>query len=79
MPTYTDVELRILDELHDGKPHRVSDLCQVISPTATPSLLRVHLCNMRKRMQPAGQDILPTIVNRTTYYIWVNLISTGEN
>jgi len=59
MSQYTPTEARLVDMLSDGKPHSRRELLTCIDDDqAVFSNLRWHLCSVRKKVKPLGEDIL---------------------
>jgi hypothetical protein len=76
MPNLTPTEQRIANVLADGMPHRRRELLACLQdPEAELNALRVHLCNLRAKLRPIGQDILCELSDRGLFYRQVRLLA----
>lgn len=77
MTRLTNKERILLEALSDGKAHSRQDLIRLLDSDGlmSASTLRVHICSLRKKL-PAGEAILPTLVNRKSSYQHVRLLAS---
>ncbi len=76
---FTPTQSAMLQVLSDGRPHPKSDLHACLpDPEGTKDNIKVHICRMRKRLRPAGKDILCVWDRRRWFYRLVRLINTSE-
>ena len=80
MNGYTPTEFRILQLLRDGLPHRREEVhaCLDDDLSALRSITP-HLTRLRKKIQPAGQDILAVTTGRITFYQQVRLLNSAND
>lgn len=72
---FTPTQQRIVDLLSDGKPHTRKELHGCLwDELASRSMIKYHLCHIRKVLRPRGEDILCLYLNRTYQYQHVKLI-----
>ena len=83
MAMYTPTEQLLLSVLYDNKLHHAEELLEVVAKSEedvnkkqTKAKLAVHLCNIRQKMRPTGQDVTAEYVNGETYHRLVCL-NTG--
>jgi len=79
MPEYTDSQKAILEILSDGRNHKREELL-ISLPTKSDGLagLAAHLCRIRKKLRPIGQDIVCVLYQRQVHYRHVRLLSNNE-
>jgi hypothetical protein len=68
---FTPTQQRILKILSDGRPHSITELRTALNDElAVRCALKVHICHIRKKLRPIGQDILFEITGKIdgTYY-----------
>lgn len=69
LPKFTPVERRILEVLSDGKDHTKTELHGCLNDDMGPkSNVSVHVFNIRKKIQPHGQDIVCVYYKRKWLY-----------
>lgn len=71
----TKTERAILNTLLDGEPHHRLELKEHMGPSSLAGL-RVHVCNMRPKLAPLGEDIVCILNKRTIWYRLVRTISS---
>ena len=75
MPQYTPTEQRILKVLEDGYPHLKSELVLLLNDDmATEGTIHVHICNLRRKMEPVGESIQCLLTNGQSKFRRVRLI-----
>lgn len=57
---FTPTESRIMGVLADGRPHTKHELLAVIDEQAEDSALKMHLSNIRKKLEPSNKGIMYT-------------------
>lgn len=73
---FTETQLKILKVLSDGRSHTKAELQACVpDELASISALQVHISRLRKKLQPAGEDILCVFVARSFQYRHVRLLS----
>lgn len=78
MNNYTDIEKSILSVLCDGQAHTKEELLAVMPDTLTsPTTLRVHISNLRKKLKQKGHDIICQMANRRGLYRHVRLLANS--
>jgi len=78
----TKTQKKILELLSDGDRHHKNDMIRDLGKQDSEDpgkLLRVHITNLRKILNPIGQDIVCQRYNRSLYYRWVRLIGSNSN
>ena len=77
---WTPTQQRLLERLSDGRPHRLDELQTLLwDDMTTKGTLAVHICNLRKRLRPRGEDIVCEIggaYNMYRYYRHVRLLAS---
>jgi hypothetical protein len=75
MTTWTPTQQRIYDLLSDGRMHQRKELEACLNDDmAGQSTLRFHICVMRRKLRPIGENIASTILDQRTYYQHVRFI-----
>lgn len=77
MPKLTETEQKIYDLLSDGRDHNRYDVKDSFGDEfTTQKCLRVHLSNMRKKLNPAGIDIVCSWNGRAISYRMVRMLKS---
>jgi len=72
---FTPTESRLVKMLSDGKPHSRRELLTCIDDDqAEFSNLRSHICSVRKKVKPLGEDIMFVSGNCVSGYRHVRLL-----
>lgn len=72
---FTPVEQKMFNRLGDGEPHTREELHACLWDEAGAiSNIRIHICNMRKKLRIHDEDILLESKFRRLHYRWVGLI-----
>lgn len=81
MDGFTPTQSRILRVLADGKRHSKDELLSDGRADNDPDkqvmdveTLYVHICNIRKILNPRAEDIIVESYQRRPYYRWVRLL-----
>jgi hypothetical protein len=73
---WTITEHRIAEMLSDGYPHLPADLMVCIADDlADKHALELHISNMRKKLNPIGEDIVCRFNHKRIYYQHVRLLT----
>lgn len=72
---FTPIQRKMLDVLSDGKFHTHEELHACCKPSG-PNAVKVHLYNLRVRMNPRGHDIMTRRVNGKWFYRHVRLLAS---
>jgi hypothetical protein len=76
---FTPAQLRILEVLSDGLPHRHDELMPcLLDELGSRKNLGVMICKMRKHLRPRGHDIICEFSHRRTFYRHVRLLVSSE-
>lgn len=77
MPRFTPTEQKILAVLSDGKRHLKDELRVLLSDgeLSDDTVMQMHVSNLRKKLNPIGQDIICEYNSRRIFYRHVRLIS----
>lgn len=77
MPRFTPTEQKILAVLSDGKRHLKDELRVLLSDgeLSDDTVMQTHVSNLRKKLNPIGQDIICEYNSRRIFYRHVRLIS----
>ena len=80
-PHFTKTQIKILEVLKDGEPHRRQELWACVPSVSgmDESQLKefarhqtnVHISGIRSKIRPLGQDIVCTVMDRSLGYRWV--------
>ena len=75
---FTPVQSAILKVLSDGMAHRKQELhgC-LMDELGSLTTVRVHLCHIRKKLRPIGEDIICELKNRNIWYRHVRLLASA--
>lgn len=77
MPHYTPTETKILGALSDGKRHTAKELVAYLyDDMGSPSNVRRHILNIRKKLKPVGQHIVCEYDKGRYYYRQVRLLGS---
>ena len=72
---FTVTEQKLVDILQDGEPHARKDLQLAIDGEYTAAVtVRQHISSIRKKLNPIGQTIVCTLLNRQIQYRWMRLL-----
>jgi hypothetical protein len=74
---FTPTEQRIYDTLRDGRSHPKKDLQQLLYDEMSNESFRMHLCQMRKKIRPIGQDIITEFWMDGIYHRLVRFVSVS--
>lgn len=67
--SWTPTQQRLLEMLGDGMSHQQTELMRCLEDAlSTPATLRVHICHMRRKLRPVGQNITSERLDERTYY-----------
>lgn len=78
MSRLTPTQLKLLRLLSDGRPHTPEEL-QSLCPDDMTGSVRMHVSNLRKFLQPRGEDIVCVLgFQRRIYYRRVIVVGTGD-
>jgi len=73
---FTKTQQKLYDILGDGLPHSKPELAKCLpDDLGVISNIQIHFSNMRKILNPVGQDIVTKHIQRRTHYMLVRLIS----
>lgn len=75
---FTPVQSKLLQLLSDGQPHSYNELLSCLSENAKLSSLKVHLSEIRKIVNPVGEEIICEIYKRKRCYRHINLLRQGR-
>ncbi len=76
MPNFTPIQTRMLAVLQDGRPHKKSELWECIGDSvASYSTIKVHICFIRRKLRPLGQDIVCEFRHKMIYYRQVRMLN----
>ncbi len=79
MPNFTPTQQRIYNVLRDGQMHPQSEILKCLSdPLAQVSNIHAFVCQMRKQLAYAGQDIVVRKVNGVQQYYLVRLMGSSN-
>lgn len=72
----TPNQTKIMGLMEDGLPHHKTEIRELIGDEYTAdSAVKVALSSLRKRINPHGYDVAPTVVNgKHSFYRLVRLI-----
>lgn len=77
---FTPTEQRIFNVLADGKRHSMAKLYDCLSDDlAEMAAVRVHVCNLRKKLGLSGKGVACELIARKTYYCLIELESHSCN
>src|SRR5688572_9036537 len=69
----TPIQRRIVDLLKDGKPHYREDVLACLeNEDATHRNLSPHLAYLRRRIRPAGYDVIVQVIGYVRYFRMIN-------
>ena len=72
---FTKTQKRILEVLADGGRHLKAELKNSLpDKEASPKTVAVHICYLRKKLRPIGQDIVCEYYRRRIHYRQVRLL-----
>ena len=75
---FTPTQLRILQVLADGLPHRKEELHACLPDELGPlSNIKKHLAGIRQAIRPSGHDIVCVYFHRRTHYQRVRLLAAA--
>jgi hypothetical protein len=78
--TFTPVERKMLRVFSDGLRHTKGELFGCLNDDlARASAVWFHVSNLRRKLRPAGQDIVCELYKRRFYYRQVRLLSFDQN
>ena len=73
---FTPIESRIVEVLSDGLPHKKEELHAKLSDELGQlKNVRSHICNIRKKLRIAGQDIVCEFRKDGFFYRQVRLLN----
>lgn len=76
---YTPTQRRILAVLEDGQAHKVSELMECLNDDMAERVtLRGHICALRKKLRPIGENIHCELGGTQVYYRRTRLVSVDE-
>lgn len=73
--SFTPTQQRLLAVLADGRPHQKGELLAMLDSLVGENTLSVHLCAMRKKLRPIGQDIICQYMERHYYFRQIRLLA----
>lgn len=76
--TFTKTEQRIYDALSDGGSHMKGELQLLLPDELSEGSLSKHICCIRKKIRPLGQDIITERWYDGVRYRRVRIVSTSE-
>jgi hypothetical protein len=80
MKEFVGIQRDIIDLLSDGRPHDREELITCIKDEfATRKDLNQHLTAIRKKIQPAGHDIVCVLKFRRVHYQHVMLLPPNHD
>jgi hypothetical protein len=81
MPAYTPTQVRMLRLFSDGMPHTKEDLHGCLpDELSAVEAIRFHICLLREKLRPIGQDIVCELDHGKTYYRHVRMLRpVGES
>lgn len=73
---FTATQQKFMDVLSDGLPHSKEELAKCLwDEQGDIDNVKIHFSNMRKVLNPQGQDIVTKYVGGRVHYMLVRLIS----
>lgn len=76
---FTPTQTRLLSILADGMPHTPEELLTCLDdPLSELINLQLHISLLRKKLRPAGQDIILEYIRRDRQYRQVRLLNFRE-
>lgn len=79
-PTFTGVQLKMASLLADGLPHTRQELHNCLYDELGSILtVRVHLCNIRKKLRLVGEDILCEYIKGKMHYRRIRLLPSATD
>ena len=80
MAEFSPTQRKILLVLSDGLPHKLPELMACLDElTERPNSLHSHLALIRRKLRPAGQDIICQFILRQRQYRHVRLLHSPED
>ena len=71
---FTQIEHRLLQLTGDGKVHSVEEMLACIDQFADRKTLSFHIANLRKKLEPLGQDVIAQSFGTYIKYRRIGLI-----